>query len=154
MATNTSHYNLVKPAYSDTADIADINGNMDIIDSEIYNTNTAIGALRSDFTRETGTCTAGTNITLNDVVVEKSGNVCVLHGVLSITGTVAGNNAVVLTIPSGFRPSSALYVRLWATYGGTLGLTKFYIGSNGSLVSNRGNSTLSDTIQLEITYII
>lgn len=35
MATNTTNYNLVKPAYADTADIADINGNMDIIDGQM-----------------------------------------------------------------------------------------------------------------------
>jgi hypothetical protein len=32
MATNTTNFNLKKPAYSDTADIADINGNMDKVD--------------------------------------------------------------------------------------------------------------------------
>ena len=35
MATQTTNYHLVKPAYSDTADIADINGNMDIIDGQM-----------------------------------------------------------------------------------------------------------------------
>ena len=35
MATNTTNYGLTKPAYSDTADIADINGNMDTVDSEM-----------------------------------------------------------------------------------------------------------------------
>ena len=33
MSTNTSNYNLIKPDYSDDADIGDINGNMDAIDS-------------------------------------------------------------------------------------------------------------------------
>ena len=33
MATYTTNYNLKKPASSDTVDIADINGNMDIIDT-------------------------------------------------------------------------------------------------------------------------
>ena len=32
MATNTTNFNLKKPAYTDTADIADINGNMDKVD--------------------------------------------------------------------------------------------------------------------------
>jgi len=32
MATYTSNYNLKKPSASDTVNIADINGNMDIID--------------------------------------------------------------------------------------------------------------------------
>lgn len=36
MATNTSKYNLVKPADSEVADIAVINGNMDKIDAGIY----------------------------------------------------------------------------------------------------------------------
>ena len=40
MATNTSNFGLVKPAYSDTADIATINGNMDKIDT----TQNALGA--------------------------------------------------------------------------------------------------------------
>ena len=42
MATNTSNYSLVKPAYSDIADINDINGNMDKVD-------TALGALGDGF---------------------------------------------------------------------------------------------------------
>lgn len=36
MATTTSHFALSKPAYSDSADIDVINGNMDKIDTEIY----------------------------------------------------------------------------------------------------------------------
>ena len=35
MATNTTNYSLVKPAYTDTADIADINGNMDKVDTAL-----------------------------------------------------------------------------------------------------------------------
>ena len=35
MATNTPNYNLVKPDLTDIVDIADINGNMDIIDTTI-----------------------------------------------------------------------------------------------------------------------
>jgi hypothetical protein len=35
MATNTPNYNLVKPDLVDIVDIADINGNMDILDTTI-----------------------------------------------------------------------------------------------------------------------
>lgn len=35
MATTTTNYGLKKPEYSDTVDIGDINGNMDILDSEL-----------------------------------------------------------------------------------------------------------------------
>lgn len=36
MATYTSHYNLKKPAIGETIDIGDINGNMDTLDTELY----------------------------------------------------------------------------------------------------------------------
>lgn len=36
MATNTEHYNLVKPDYTDAADVAQLNGNMDIIDNLMW----------------------------------------------------------------------------------------------------------------------
>lgn len=36
MATNTEHYNLVKPDYADAADVGQLNGNMDIIDDLIW----------------------------------------------------------------------------------------------------------------------
>lgn len=42
MATNTTNYGLVKPAYSDTADIADINGNMDKVDAALQGIDSAI----------------------------------------------------------------------------------------------------------------
>lgn len=35
MATRTSYLNLIKPDYSDAADIADINANMDSLDNAI-----------------------------------------------------------------------------------------------------------------------
>lgn len=35
MATQTTNYNLVKPSYNENADIAVVNGNMDIIDTKI-----------------------------------------------------------------------------------------------------------------------
>lgn len=38
MSTTTTNYNLVKPEYTDVADIADINGNMDIIDAKMKET--------------------------------------------------------------------------------------------------------------------
>lgn len=35
MSTLTTNYNLIKPDYADSADIADINGNMDVIDLQM-----------------------------------------------------------------------------------------------------------------------
>lgn len=42
MATNTSHYNLVKPLASENYDINVQNGNMDTIDSQLFNVNTLL----------------------------------------------------------------------------------------------------------------
>ena len=39
MATQTTNYNLVKPSYDENADIAVVNGNMDIIDTKINELN-------------------------------------------------------------------------------------------------------------------
>ena len=59
MSTSTTNYNLTKPDYSDVADIADINGNMDTIDSELKNHTDAI-ALKQNVTDTSLTTTAQT----------------------------------------------------------------------------------------------
>lgn len=48
MSTVTTNYNLVKPAYTDDADIADINGNMDLIDAQMKTNADGISANTSD----------------------------------------------------------------------------------------------------------
>lgn len=53
MATNTTNFSLVKPAYADTADIADINGNMDIIDTVMKNNKDATLGIASIITGDT-----------------------------------------------------------------------------------------------------
>lgn len=50
MSTTTTNLGLTKPAYSDTADIADINGNMDIIDQAIASTDNAIAIVSNNNT--------------------------------------------------------------------------------------------------------
>lgn len=47
MATQTTYYNLIKPALSDPADIADINTNSDTIDSTLHSLNSQISNLNS-----------------------------------------------------------------------------------------------------------
>lgn len=50
MATNTTNYNLVKPADNETADIQVVNGNMDIIDLELKDNSNKINVLNNDVT--------------------------------------------------------------------------------------------------------
>ena len=47
MASNTSHYNLVKPAYDESADIAVINSNMDSVDTQMYKNEQGVNNLQS-----------------------------------------------------------------------------------------------------------
>ena len=47
MASQTTYYDLIKPATSDPADIADINSNMDTIDSTLHSLSTQIANLNS-----------------------------------------------------------------------------------------------------------
>jgi len=50
MATNTTNFSLVKPAYTDTADIADINGNMDKVDVSLNGLADAIAIVANNNT--------------------------------------------------------------------------------------------------------
>lgn len=45
MATNTTNFTLKKPAYTDTADIADINGNMDKVDTALQGLGTGLAII-------------------------------------------------------------------------------------------------------------
>ena len=46
MATRTTYLNLIKPDYSDAADIADINANMDTLDDKIKGIDSAAMMIR------------------------------------------------------------------------------------------------------------
>lgn len=59
MATNTTNYNLVKPAYTDTADIMDINDNMDTIDAKLKELEDEVTATVPVSKGGTGATTAG-----------------------------------------------------------------------------------------------
>ena len=50
MATNTTNFNLIKPEYTDTADIADINGNMDKVDASLNGLADAIAIVANNNT--------------------------------------------------------------------------------------------------------
>ena len=94
MSTNTTNYNLVKPEYSDDADIADINGNMDIIDAQMK-------------TNADGITTNASNITtLNSSVSTINSNITSLSGSKQDKlnkGTVAQNtNLNSITTPGQY----------------------------------------------------
>ena len=69
MATYTTRFNLTKPATTETADIATINGNMDKIDGAIP---AVVDNLTS--TSTTSALSANQGKELNDIVSTKIGN--------------------------------------------------------------------------------
>lgn len=58
MATYTTHYNLKKPAATDPVDVADLNGNADIIDDAIYEALQSGGAAMIESSAEETTTSA------------------------------------------------------------------------------------------------
>ena len=58
MATYTTHYNLKKPSATDPVDVADLNGNADIIDDAIYEALQSGGAAMIESSAEETTTSA------------------------------------------------------------------------------------------------
>lgn len=64
MASYTPNYNLKKPAGTDVVDIADLNGNMDIIDTQLNSLNSKLSTL-GNIDDLQGNITASGSITVN-----------------------------------------------------------------------------------------
>lgn len=107
MATTTTNLGLTKPAYSDTADIADINGNMDIIDQAIAGTDNAIAIMANNNTHTA--ITSGQYVyvrghgTLADGLYQATANIA-QNGTLSASNMTAipggGLNALNVKFPN------------------------------------------------------
>lgn len=72
MATQTTHYSLIKPAYDEAADIETINDNMDIIDTQLYNANNAVRAVNKGGTGASTEAAARSNLGLGSVLSDVS----------------------------------------------------------------------------------
>ena len=95
---NTTNYNLKKPAYSDTADIADINSNMDIIDGQMKTNangvsanNTSIENIEGGIAYRLGnTNTTGVTLAVGTYVYV-SGNSTLADGLYKVSTAIAAN---------------------------------------------------------------
>lgn len=131
MATTTTKLGLTKPAYSDTADIAAVNGNMDIIDQAIDKTDNAIAIVSDNnthsvittgqyvYVRNHGSLSEGlyvatANIAQNGTLsasnlIAASGgglnalNSAIMNKAERTNYTVAGNSSSAIPIPSNTR---------------------------------------------------
>lgn len=97
--------------------------------------------------------TPGANISTDVLYIKRTGKLCVVRGNLRISGTVAGNNATIGTLPEGFRPSQSMYPRLWSTYNNTDGFFSFTVTPTGLIISGTGSNTFSGYIYLDMVFM-
>lgn len=101
MATNTTNYNLVKPAYADTADIADINGNMDIIDGQMKTNADGVSANATSLAKSQSglayivgnTNTTGSTLAADTYVYVK-GHSSIAEGLRRVTASISNNGSI------------------------------------------------------------
>ena len=102
MSTNTSHYNLVKPAGSEFYDVSVQNGNMELIDAALWKHEQAINALVSGENNIGNIICAGYNTGSGNYV---SAFIPINTNGKTITAVTATAETVVFT-PSGRVPCS------------------------------------------------
>lgn len=113
MATQTTHYSLVKPAYDEQADIAVLNSDLDTIDEQMYASEKALGSTR--FIQKSCVKNSSLSFTFSGIcnfVIFTDGGVQALRSIIwghcSAGGSVATNrtNATAssdLTLTNGTR---------------------------------------------------
>ena len=234
MASYTPNYNLKKPADSDSYDIADANGNMDIIDGALNTLNSKIETvtvsssttikslvangtkrftatsssvftdfpgtntryypiisiyksgnnaqidsscvsgnnepvfirgyyenntlywydINSKIASQAGTVTVAQNVTINEMVCQKAGNIVTLNGAVTLTGSFAGKDALLFTLPVGFRPSSLVEFFTYSTYNGTNGMFHFRVKTNGEVVTQVGAGNVTGVVFINLSFCI
>lgn len=89
MSTQTTHYGLKKPEYSDTADIKDINDNMDDVDAALHSHNEAFGIVEDGDT-------ATQNIDIGQYVIWK-GALYKASAAIASGATLSASNLTAVT---------------------------------------------------------
>lgn len=84
MATQTTHYSLVKPAYEDQADVGVLNGDLDQIDELIYNANNDVRPVTKGGTGASTVPEAQANLGISGII-DKITNDVVLSDTASVT---------------------------------------------------------------------
>lgn len=107
MATQTTHYSLIKPAYEDQADVGVLNGDLDQIDELIYTANQDISDLgqRSDAVI-TWLSAADTYVDANTRICRfyRRGNLCLVNMNIRLKAGAFTSSVTLGTIPEGYRP--------------------------------------------------
>ena len=88
--------------------------------------------------------------------VQKSGNIVAISLNASPTQDLPGQNAVIGTVPEGYRPSADVVCVLYGKYGNNYWAFSGKIKTNGQIVTNTGGSSFTQgvLIGIETTYMI
>ena len=154
MATNTPNLNLVLPVGTENVSRQIINDNNTKIDIAVGNNASAINTLNSKIASQAGTVTVAQNVTINEMVCQKAGNIVTLNGAVTLTGSFAGKDALLFTLPVGFRPSSLVEFFTYSTYNGTNGMFHFRVKTNGEVVTQVGAGNVTGVVFINLSFCI
>lgn len=155
MSTTTTNYNLVKPEYSDDADIADINGNMDIIDSQMKTNADAIATNATAIaTKQNSTDNAltTTDKTIVGAINELKGAI-VVEQKSSSSFTPSGSNVSINIAKTGYTPIGIVGITGQNT--SIMTFFEWYIESstNAKVYYRASSTSYSVTLTLSVLYV-
>ena len=88
-------------------------------------------------------------------MLHRSQNIVKLYIDGNLSSTLAGNDGVICTLPTGFRPSSQRYVMIYGKYGtGDYKACRGLIKADGTVNTAHGSSTFSGSIGIDTTFFI
>ena len=173
MATNTTNFSLVKPAYSDTADIATINGNMDKVDASLNAIGKGLAIISKNNTHDAITKDQFVYVHGHGSLSEglyKANNNIAANGTLNSTNLTAVSGGLGAQMASLSGSVSALSDQIGNMAQGTnihneadlpsaypLGLSAFSIQDNGSLgwaTATQMNYAVLTTFKVNTNYAL
>ncbi len=87
-----------------------------------------------------------TNTTAGIFNLSRCGNILIIDGFVTLNGNVAGNDKTLVTFPTGFRPTTHRYFRVYATYGGNIGFYQMRLNTDGTLITSTGGNVFSGQV--------
>lgn len=170
MATQTTHYSLVKPAYEDQADVGVLNGDLDQIDELIYTANNDVRSVGKGGTGASTAAAARENLGLGSVLQDVADLQEAADGVVLLRKSMASNNGTwVFTfsgtcalqiITNGASENVRSIIWVYCTGAGAVSVSRNNAGSATSINTNTGvtnkltvtNSSSYTTFAMAVVY--
>jgi len=116
-----------------------------------------VTAIEAANTRTTGVAIPGPSITIVEQAIERAGHVVTINIQLTSSATIA-NNALIVTLPVGFRPSQTIQAMMLHTQAGdttasTAITTGIEIRTNGEIRNNGGHSRIVNRKRLNFAFV-